>query len=245
MGISDAVEDLGDDIGDYVRKRRGELMGLTMQQHSKAMFVVALSVAIVNICGISPPLMIEGKISCIYRSPPCPLAGLPEDNLSISVGLFSANIAGEELAVCVDWPVSTDSVCDGIKASRAFVFLAIVSAFAACICSVIKMLDDDENLPFKSVVCLAASGVFGLIAYSIWQGSVQGTLNDLVYDRLITQPGHADVRYWHTLGYSYCCILWAWIFALGFLGTKVMLPGLAKVDKQFKFSPAVSGRNFS
>ena len=26
MGITDAVEDLGDDIGDYMRKRRGQLM---------------------------------------------------------------------------------------------------------------------------------------------------------------------------------------------------------------------------
>ena len=60
-------------------------------------------------------------------------------------------------------------------------------------------------------------------------------------DKLITQPGHTDVRYWHTLGYSYCCILWAWAFALGFLITKVMLPGLVRTKGYPKTLNPMSG----
>jgi hypothetical protein len=250
--IGDAVNAVGDavtglveggmeDVKQYVAKRQRELKSVTLRQHSKAIVIVSAVTTIIYIVGLVTPEMIKGEFSCkrndAGRTTSCDVAEWTDEQRVVQIGLWNAHIHGKDYAVCDEWPASDDGICSSIRAARAFVFLAIIMAILTTIVSVLRMTSSKhDSMPFKSVICLALSGFFGMIAYSIWQGSCHHQLVDMAKDATIamfpTSLNKDNIRFWNTLGYSYCLILWAWVYSIGFIAVKVMLPGLENIEKK-------------
>lgn len=219
-------------VQQFLERRQLELTELTTMQHNKALAFTAIVTALFYIAGLTSSQMIVGEISCDPQVNQQICSNLTITHKNINIGLWTADLLGDSYALCDQWPNSSNSVCDSIRTVRAFIFLGIVTALLAVIGSIVRAMDKKEILPLKVVVALATSGICGMIAYSVWQGNCASELNAMARDQLASQPG---IRYWTTLGTSYGLIMWGWIFPLGFLSTKLFLPGLNKhVDKRMK-----------
>lgn len=235
-GVSQGVTRVKDEVTEYWHRRRIELRGLTLKRHSYALIFTAAANVLFYIIGLSTPNMIQGELIC-YRGVPCPIAGNTPEQNTIQVGLWKAYLNDVPYDLCDGWPTASSnaSLCDSVKATRAFVFLAIISCIAAIIGAVVRLLDNDDKMPFKVIIAMGVSGLCGMIAYSIWQGSVADPLNDLIGDALVVGRGYSgQVRYWRTVGYSYALILWSWVFTFMFLGAKLYLPGLNTIDQKIE-----------
>jgi len=240
-GITHMVEGGMEDVKQYVAKRQRELKSLTLLQHSKAIVIVSAITTAIYIVGLVTPEMIKGEFSCKRndegRTTSCDVAEWTDEQRVVQIGLWNAHIYGQDYAICDEWPASDDGICSSIKAARAFVFLAIIMSIVTMIVSILRVTSSKhDQMPFKSVICLALSGFFGMIAYSIWQGSCHHQLIDMVkaktVDMFPLSQNKGNIRFWNTLGYSYCLILWAWIYSIGFIAVKVMLPGLENIQKK-------------
>lgn len=244
MGILDAIQNVGESVVDvgqeFYQRRKQQLEELAMYQHSKAMILCASAISIIYITGLTSADMIEGELQCISGTTHCDLMTprvWDDSQRQIKIGLWRATVMDAEHAICQDWPAADDPICSSIKAARAFIFLAIILSVASVVAALVRIKESD-TAP-KSVLFLLSSGISGMIGYSIWQANCQKQLADMVWHELVRTQDPAwqyteNTRFWRTVGFSYSCILWAWIFSLVFLGAKVTLPGLSNIDKKIR-----------
>lgn len=145
--------------------------------------------------------------------------------IKYDIGLWSFKNDDKTFSTCTDWPDEGSDLCASIRATRAFVFLAIISSAIGVVASVVRMAaTEDFKAPMLASVMLLVTGVLTMIAYSIWQGNCQDQIGDEFQDEFYPNSTHNVHRRWATIGYSYALILWTWIWALSFLGLKLLNP---------------------
>jgi len=193
----------------------------------------------------------EPRVGC-RRSGKCVGHTKGHDFIAYSAGLWSVNFGGAEAGkLCSDWPAEVDAdnnlinntditseVCTNVKASRVLWVMAVGFFSIGTFGGIVRFTDHKEYFPIPTAALVVLGGICGASAYIIWESSVQRPLGRALKSAINAQL-EADGRelsqmYYDTLGYSYGILLFAWLWPLSVILSKIFLPNLeiSEADKE-------------
>jgi len=193
-------------------------------QHNKFMAIIcSLSIILLGV-GLGSNEMTYGTIKYKERNT------LAVKTIDYSIGMWSYNDNGVSGSTCsgvAPFPDSNSDICTAVRATRAFVFLAILTSAVGVVASIVRMLHTERyDAPMLTTIMLFCTAIFSMIAYSIWQNDCQNQFGEEFEERFYPNATNEIERRWSTVGYSYCFILWSWIWALTFIAVKLINPDL-------------------